>query len=236
MRQTSASSLAVPQPAPQAAEQILCAVSAMLDDEISEGELGTLLDEAQNGGDAFQAWHRYLVIGDALRAVDSPSAALARSASTPDSLAFARRVVERAQADAQADAVHSPVSARPHVAGQGVDAPAQAANDPVFRWKAVAALASLSAVLSMAWHLSGAPRGGVELAAAPVPAPAQPAVVVARAMPDPQSVWVSTPQGQVLRDARIEELMQAHRQLGGASALQVPAGFLRNATFDTAQR
>jgi len=30
--------------------------------------------------------------------------------------------------------------------------------------------------------------------------------------------------------------MQTHRQLGGASALQVPAGFLRTATMDANQR
>ncbi len=36
----------------------------------------------------------------------------------------------------------------------------------------------------------------------------------------------------MLRDARLDELMAAHKQFGGTSALQKPAGFLRNATFD----
>jgi sigma-E factor negative regulatory protein RseA len=47
---------------------------------------------------------------------------------------------------------------------------------------------------------------------------------------------VVTDQGVVLRDPQLEELMAAHRQYGSMSALQMPAGFLRNATYDTPQR
>ena len=42
--------------------------------------------------------------------------------------------------------------------------------------------------------------------------------------------------GVVLRDPQLEALLSAHRQFGGASALQMPAGFLRNATYDAPQR
>jgi sigma-E factor negative regulatory protein RseA len=40
----------------------------------------------------------------------------------------------------------------------------------------------------------------------------------------------------MLRDPQLDELLAAHRQLGGGSALQTPAGFLRNATFDAPRR
>jgi len=36
----------------------------------------------------------------------------------------------------------------------------------------------------------------------------------------------------MLRDAQLDALLAAHRQLGGGSALQMSSGFLRNATFD----
>jgi sigma-E factor negative regulatory protein RseA len=36
----------------------------------------------------------------------------------------------------------------------------------------------------------------------------------------------------MVRDARLEELLAAHKEFGGASALQMPSGFLRNATFE----
>jgi sigma-E factor negative regulatory protein RseA len=36
----------------------------------------------------------------------------------------------------------------------------------------------------------------------------------------------------MLRDPQLDAFLAAHRQFGGASALQTPAGFLRNANFE----
>ena len=36
----------------------------------------------------------------------------------------------------------------------------------------------------------------------------------------------------MIRDPRLDQLLAAHRQLGGGTALQAPSGFLRNATFE----
>ena len=47
---------------------------------------------------------------------------------------------------------------------------------------------------------------------------------------------MTSPQGPVVRDARLEELLAAHKQFGATSALQEPSGFLRNATFDIPQQ
>ncbi|MCZ8254264.1 MAG: anti-sigma factor, partial [Polaromonas sp.] len=96
---------------------------------------------------------------------------------------------------------------------------APAANDGNFRWKLVAGIASLAAVSAIAWNATGllAPATAPQLAQAPVS----------------QQVVVASPQGPVVRDARLEELLAAHKQLGGTSALQEPSGFLRNATFET---
>jgi sigma-E factor negative regulatory protein RseA len=35
----------------------------------------------------------------------------------------------------------------------------------------------------------------------------------------------------MIRDPQLDALLAAHKQFGGASALQTPAGCLRNATF-----
>ena len=40
----------------------------------------------------------------------------------------------------------------------------------------------------------------------------------------------------MLRDPRLDELLAAHKQFGSTTALQMPAGFLRNATFETPSR
>jgi sigma-E factor negative regulatory protein RseA len=48
----------------------------------------------------------------------------------------------------------------------------------------------------------------------------------------PSTVLVNTDRGTLIRDARLEQLLAEHRQFGGMSALQMPAGFLRDATHD----
>ncbi|HUR87816.1 MAG TPA: sigma-E factor negative regulatory protein [Ramlibacter sp.] len=92
----------------------------------------------------------------------------------------------------------------------------EAAND--FRWKIVAGVASVAAVSAIAWSLVASPSRpeGAQLASGTVPA---------------GTVLTSTKQGVMIRDPRLDELLAAHRQLGGA-ALVAPAGYLRNATFD----
>ncbi|MDB5931304.1 MAG: anti sigma-E protein RseA, partial [Polaromonas sp.] len=48
-------------------------------------------------------------------------------------------------------------------------------------------------------------------------------------------ILVSSPQGPIVRDARLEELLAAHKQFGATSAFQESSGFLRNATFEMPQ-
>ena len=95
-----------------------------------------------------------------------------------------------------------------------------ASNDSSFRWKLVAGVASLAAVSAMAWNAS------VFLAPSALPQLAQGAA--------PQIVLTSA-QGPMVRDARLDELLAAHRQFGVASALQESSGFLRNAAFELPQ-
>ncbi len=108
-----------------------------------------------------------------------------------------------------------------------------AANVSVFRWKMVAGFASLAAVSAIGWNAAmnlradGAP--GTQLAAVPAQVPAP---VLATA----EGVAAQPGQQVMLRDPRLDELLAAHKQFGGTSALQMPAGFLRNATFETPSR
>ena len=117
---------------------------------------------------------------------------------------------------------------QPVVRQAGVGRPV-AANDAVFRWKLVAGLASLAAVVAVTWTIGTGGQDGQ--LAGPQMASATPMSESASTI---QPVVVQTAQGQVLRDARLEQLLSEHRQFGGMSALQAPAGFLRNATYDAA--
>jgi sigma-E factor negative regulatory protein RseA len=42
--------------------------------------------------------------------------------------------------------------------------------------------------------------------------------------------------GQLIRDARLDRYLAAHKQFAGSSALGVPSGFLRNATAEAMGR
>jgi len=97
-------------------------------------------------------------------------------------------------------------------------APREAAND--WRWKMTAGFASFAAVAAVGWNLWGTgPAGGVQPQLAAAPAVVRPAAVEASAAP-------------MMRDPRLDRLLAAHRQLGGATAFGTTSGFLRNATFE----
>lgn len=191
------------------------AVSALVDGELSPAEFDGLLDRPGSCSDWHGDWLTYHLIGDVLRGNEP-----AMTAARPADLDFLATLETRLREEAPP--VH-PVAATAVVV-RGV-----AANDSVFRWKLVAGLASLAAVAAVGWSLVGS--GGVQTPAGPQLAGVSPAPALAEA---PQAVVVQTPQGQMVRDPRLEQLLSEHRQFGGMSALQMPAGFLRNATYDEA--
>lgn len=139
-----------------------------------------------------------------------------------------------------------------------------AANASLFRWKMAAGFASVAAVAAVGWgvmlgsgELSGR-QGAAELAqlnpgsvvATTAAAPAalyqaNPVARDAQARSDlplgeqAQSSTVVAVQGPnaqtvMLRDSRLDELLAAHPQYSSAANLQMPASFLRNASFGTA--
>ncbi|MCX7256609.1 MAG: sigma-E factor negative regulatory protein [Polaromonas sp.] len=209
-------------PSPSTRESL----SALVDDELGDEELAALLEACQQDEAALGCWNRYQLIGEALRA---PMAVAAGGALGAE-LAFASRLSQRLAQEVVAPSV--PATAQPfrpaplpHAAlALAAELPqyrAAAANDGIFRWKLVAGVACLAAVSALAWNVSGllGPTSGAQLAQAPSAA----------------QVLVASPQGVVVRDARLEELLAAHRQFGATSALQEPSGFLRNAAFDMPQ-
>jgi sigma-E factor negative regulatory protein RseA len=107
------------------------------------------------------------------------------------------------------------------------DAATPSANDAALRWKWLAAVASVFAVAVLGWHVGSVNTGAsTQLATAPAAGQsAQAGLAVSSAEP-----------AVMLRDPRLDELLAAHRRFGGTSALQMPAGFLRNATFEQPER
>ena len=93
-----------------------------------------------------------------------------------------------------------------------------AAND--WAWKLVAGVASVAAFGAVGWNLWGAGSG----AATQLATGGAPAVVSVSAEANAAPAMI--------RDRRLDQLLQAHRQFGGGTALETTSGFLRNATFE----
>lgn len=185
--------------------------SALADGELRGAELARALAALQTDAAAQARWHTYHLVGDVLRSgAGAPVAA-------PDA-AFMARLRLRLQDEKAISPVAVPLvlpSMRP------------SANDSVWRWKLVAGLSVLAVVTVLGWQLAATLQdGGSEARLAQSPAPAaEPRVQLAAGEPL-----------VMIRDPQLDQLIAAHQQLGGASALQMPAGFLRNATYERPAR
>lgn len=202
-------------------------LSALADGELGDDELDAVLGAYARSADMRADWHCYHLIGDVLRGGTQLSA-------TVSPQIFVEGVEKRLRL-ADSDAFERPSAEQaPMVRGT-------AANDSVMRWKLVAGVASVAAVVAVSWgalqNTGGGMGPGQEMASSLrlVEAPSSTVPVVAQAGPSGASaaiVEVDTGQGTLIRDARLEQMLAEHRQYGGMSALQMPAGFLRNATYD----
>lgn len=187
----------------------------MADGQLSDEELAAALESCLRNGAALECWNTYHLIGDVLRSPASPGGRMPVGGET----GFASRLGARLAQEPAFKAV--PAQAERLQASAGVvHHRGPASNDGSFRWKVLAGVASVAAVSAMVWNASGlmAPAFAPQLAQAPSP-----------------QIVMTSPQGPVVRDAQLEELLAAHRQFGTASALQGSSGFLRNAAFETSR-
>ena len=190
-------------------------ISALADGQLASEDFARALAACEADAQALDSWNTYHLIGDVLR---SPEL-IPHAADT----AFVARLRVRLSQEPVLVAAPALPEVRHAPAGRLGWSKAEAANDASFPWKMVAGFASVAAVAAIAWN------AGAGLLS-PVAAPQ-----LARTEPAAQQVLVVSEQGTMVRDARTQELLAAHRQLGGTSALQMPSGFLRNATFESPQ-
>lgn len=203
------------------------ALSAMVDGELGAGECDALLNSLE--ADALSNWHVYQVIGDVLRGHADPTSAQPAA----DFLAAVRSGLQGS--DRETNDVPRPVLETAAAVARRVRP--EAANDAVFRWKLVAGFASLAAVMAVSWSVVSGSNGAAAGAQLASSAPAAVTAVAVSAVPAISApVAVSTGQGVVIRDPQLEALLAEHRQHGGMSALQMPSGFIRNATYESAGR
>lgn len=198
-------------------------LSALFDGECEAAEAASITQAYSSNPDLQAAWVHYELLGESLRHGRLDPAVGSRTDFVAGVMAAIQPVVITQSPAAVSDL---PSGLKPALTPDTTREPA--ANDAVFRWKMVAGLASMAAVATLVWQVAVAPApgAGAQLALQSSPAGSQAPVFQA----------VVTERGVMLRDPQLDELMAAHRQYGGMSALQMPAGFLRNATYDIQQR
>ena len=220
-------------------------LSALADGELHSVECAEVVAFADTE-DGRASWHAYQVIGDVLR-----SSELARPASCD---LVSRLRVQLAQESATVQLKRGQTEQVVSPAAQAARVP-DAANSDVFRWKMVAGFASLAAVATIGWNAysgianSSAQQATMQLAVAPSAALRSQSVAQAGGAsatgtqaspvsPTAQTLAVNDASAQpvMIRDPRLDDLLAAHKQFGSTSALQMPAGFLRNATFEAPAR
>lgn len=194
----------------QQTEQAHELVSALADGELHGAEFTRALAVLASSPQAQAHWHSYHLVGDVLRAG-------AGTVVGAHDAAFVARLRLRLQQEG------APVLPGAGIGRVNVQ---PSANDSVWRWKLVAGLSSLAVVAVLGWQLAVPSPQAVQMAVSGQ-APVQPQTSVAQTNAEPSVM---------IRDPRLDQLITAHQQLGGTSALQMPAGFLRNATFERPSR
>ena len=189
-------------------------LSCLADSQLRDADVASVLEACTKDEAALACWNTYHLIGDVLR--NPAYAASPASAGSP--LAFVGRLNRRLERETTIAA--QPAAAIPHPVTDLSHRREVASNDRNFRWKLVAGVASLLAVSAIAWNAFG---------------PLAPAAAPQLAQDSSPQIVVASPQGMVVRDARLEELLAAHRQFGAGSALRESSGFLQNAAFDAPQ-
>lgn len=199
-------------------------VSALVDGQLQGDELVHALTDLASGSEARARWDAYHLVGDVMRS--GASQAHAHDAD------FVRRLrLKMAENTIELVAVHAI-----DIKAIGLNHSKNiSTNDS--SWRRVAGVASIALAGVLAWQ-------GLHWASSanPVSAPqlaqqnAAPAVPAALIRSDGSSALAMSAEPVMIRDPQLDALLAAHRRFGGASALQVPAGFVRNVTFEEGLR
>lgn len=205
-------------------------LSALIDGELDEHEIDSVLSNWRNDGAARARWHAYQLIGDVLRS-DELASAPARDSALISQLRV--RLAAEPVVLAPAPSIRDAAIATGRRGRSG-------------RWSWMASSAIAAGFVAVA--------GALLVSRSPIEAPGP---VVAQATPAPQSVArVSAPiespapatgaataepeslvaNGQLIRDANLDRYLAAHKQFATTSALGAPSGFLRNASTDVPVR
>ena len=188
-------------------------ISDLADGQLRDVDFADAMALLEASSSARAAWHGLHVTGDVLRGDATTQVAnIAKDVAFLDT--FRANLAKEPQLKPTAQAGELRL-ARP------------TANDSVFHWKWVGGLSAAAAAVVFSWNLVGT------TATAPNGSEAQLAQKAVKEAVQLSAAATQTAAGVMLRNPQLDALIAAHNQVGGSSALQMPSGFLRSATFNT---
>lgn len=223
-------------------------LSALADGEAGTADLQAALtawrSPAQRGAGC-ETWHAYHLIGDVMRSDELAAGARGdaflarfRERLADEPVVVAPAAVPVNPTGMMAEPVHALAGVRPVARRRRTWAAPAAAAAGVMAVAGVLVVTRMAPQQEPSATVAGTATPVVQsLAPAAVPAAAS-SVPLAQAEVQPplERITITTANGTLVRDARLDQYLAAHRQFGGNSALGVPSGFLRGATYDSAQR
>jgi sigma-E factor negative regulatory protein RseA len=217
-------------------------ISALVDGQLSEEEFSQALADLESSPESRAQWDTYHLLGEVMRS--------GHGQVQPHDAEFVSRLLQKLPVNAIKEVAVSIENTRATVNNS---LNSKSANDS--SWRLVAGFASVALIGVLTWqgmHWTGVsdPVAVQQLAqqGAPVSAPLASAVqlvgdesavhrkILVRKDGTSALAMTSDEPQVMIRDPHLDALLAAHRQYGGASALQMPSGFLRNATFEEGGR
>jgi sigma-E factor negative regulatory protein RseA len=185
---------------PQSPVEPWQSLSSLADGQADANAQSSCLEQWASRADVRARWHEYQVIGDVMRSDELATGAASDAA-------FLQALRQR-------------IDREPPRLMPAVPAPTRRPA-----WLAPAAMAAgvgaVALTVTTLWPVAGpAPQSAVTLAAQRAPASA---VVAVSTTPQVHAV-----SGQLIRDARLDRYLAAHRQGGSGSALQMPGAVVRS--------
>lgn len=212
---------------PESGENLRAQLSALTDGELEEAAVSRVCAAWRDDAACRSAWHSYQLIGDVLRSDDLASDAAADTA-------FLQGLRSRLAAE--------PVVLAPQrMPVAAIDVPARRVNagrSKRWAWIAPSTVAAGFAVVAGVLWMTRSPQ--IDAPAVAAAAPSSPPSSVAPAEAAVAEASIEAPvliaNGSLIRDARLDRYLAAHKQFTGSSALGVPSAFLRSATADASNR
>lgn len=203
-------------------------LSALVDGELDGVAVTSACSDWKRDAQARCTWHAYQLIGDVLRS---------------DELAGGARANEQFLVSLRMRLAAEPVVLAPAPLVAAAISPGRAAAARGWRgnrWMLPSAMAA-GLVLVVGTFTALRP-GGVPIAGAPAISLADASSSSASSMLHPASLEQTAQpmtvvmNGKIIRDARLDRYLAAHKQFSGSSALGLPSAFLRSATVESDAR